>query len=179
MPVMDGYAVCRQLKSNRDLRPIPVLMISAGTSEAEVVAGLDAGADDYISKPFNVRIVQSRVRSALRVKELHDECIAANRELEEAKTAAEAANRSKSEFLSNMSHEIRTPMTAILGFTDILADSVTRPENLEAVATITRNGQHLLEILNDILDLSKIEGEKLMSRALNVGRVNWWPTLHR
>ncbi len=81
--------------------------------------------------------------------------------IEAARAAAEAANRSKSTFLANMSHEIRTPMTAILGYIDLIADKIVDVETLGHVHTIRRNGDFLLDIINDILDLSKIEAGKL------------------
>ncbi|MFO0896027.1 MAG: ATP-binding protein [Pirellulales bacterium] len=86
-----------------------------------------------------------------------------NLELTAAREAADESNRFKSEFLANMSHEIRTPMTAILGYTDVLIeDNWGRQATQDALGILKRNGEHLLELINDILDLSKIEAGKLV-----------------
>ncbi len=82
--------------------------------------------------------------------------------LAKARDAAEAANRAKSEFLANMSHELRTPLNAILGFTQIMShDKLLSPDNQEYVNIINRSGQHLLELINDVLEMSKIEAGRL------------------
>jgi PAS domain S-box-containing protein len=108
-----------------------------------------------------VHDVTERRRAELKLQNYAAALEAANRELERSNAAAEAATRAKSEFLANMSHEIRTPMTAIIGFVDILAEHAKSPIEIEAVETIKRNGSHLLRIINDILDLAKVEAGKM------------------
>jgi two-component system, chemotaxis family, CheB/CheR fusion protein len=102
----------------------------------------------------------------------------ARREIEsmrrEVEAVLEQANRRESEFLANMSHEIRSPMTAILGYSDILLLHLQDPDDVECVKTIQESGNYLLEIINDILDLSKIEAGTL---RVNKERVALYPLL--
>lgn len=97
---------------------------------------------------------------------------ALKQQADEAREQAESANRFKSEFLANMSHEIRTPMTAILGYADLLESHLSDPDNLQSVRTIKRNGRFLINLINDILDLSKIESGKLELELVPVSPVD-------
>ncbi len=130
--------------------------------------------DQYYGRVWYFRDITDRKRAEEELRNYAAELETANKSLEKANRLAEAANRAKSQFLANMSHEIRTPMTAILGFADLLDGEVTccpecpkhglcpqRHIGREAVSTIHRNGKHLLAVINDILDLSKIESQKL------------------
>ena len=93
-------------------------------------------------------------------------------ELEEAMEQAEAANRAKSAFLANMSHELRTPLNAIIGLTEMMVTNVARfgtDKALDPLRRVHRAGRHLLELINQVLDLSKIEAGKL---ELNLESVN-------
>jgi signal transduction histidine kinase/CheY-like chemotaxis protein/HPt (histidine-containing phosphotransfer) domain-containing protein len=123
--------------------------------EAVLLAGIAAGALE--------RSHYAEVDEARRWAEQHAAGLARHAaELAKARNAALEASRAKAEFLANMSHEIRTPMTAILGYVGLLAKGAVPPKDRDVhLATIRRNGEHLLCILNDILDLSKIDAGRM------------------
>ncbi|MEG4047152.1 response regulator [Microcoleus sp. Pol17_C1] len=165
MPEMDGYEVCTQLKEDPKTSDIPVIFISALDEVLDKLTAFQVGGVDYVTKPFHVAEVLARIEHQLTIQRLKKQLLDRNKELQEeiierkkAEEAAAAASLAKSQFVANMSHELRTPLNAILGFTQVMSrDSLLSHENLENLRIINRSGQHLLELINDVLDLSKIE----------------------
>lgn len=132
----------------------PVILLT-GMHEGEVdMQALEAGAVDYLVKDgLSAEQLARSIRYALARKDMEFERV--------ERLRAEAENRSKSEFLAHLSHELRTPLSAILGFTELLINDEDKDERLGHLNIVHRNGKHLLGLLNDILDLSKIEAGKL------------------
>ncbi|MEG4069977.1 response regulator [Microcoleus sp. Pol11C2] len=165
MPEMDGYEVCTQLKEDPKTSDIPVIFISALDEVWDKLTAFQVGGVDYVTKPFHVAEVLARIEHQLTIQRLKKQLLDRNKELQEeiierkkAEEEAAAASLAKSQFVANMSHELRTPLNAILGFTQVMSrDSLLSHENLENLRIINRSGQHLLELINDVLDLSKIE----------------------
>ena len=104
MPKIDGYEVCQRLKADENTKYIPVLMLTAKGKVDHKVKGLDIGADDYMSKPFDYKELSARVRSLLSIKATHE------KKVEEEKSGA------LEQMMDQVAHEIRNPLTAIGGF---------------------------------------------------------------
>ena len=164
MPEIDGYEVLETLKEDNDSKDIPVIFVTGLTESENEVKGLALGAADYINKPFNAPVVKMRVKSQMKIvnqmrkiqslKEAEE--IERQRKLE----ILEESNKAKSRFLARMSHEIRTPMNAIISMAELALRSDKLSTTHEHVFTVKQAGTSLLAIINDILDISKIESGK-------------------
>jgi len=170
MPGMDGYEVCKILKSYPTTKDIPIIFLTALNDPKNIQKAFQFGAVDYISKPFSKEELTARVNLHISLKRTTEE-------LKKAKRAAEAAAEAKAIFLANMSHELRTPMNGIIGMVDILKRTELTEAQREYLSIIESSGENLLTIINDILDLSKIEAGHMelenipFSLKVELGRV--------
>ncbi len=153
MPGVDGFTATRAIKSLPEAKNIPIIMVSGLEDDESVDRAFSVGAVEYITKPICWPLLIHRLANICAATQ-------AKQEIMQAKLNADRANQSKSEFLANMSHELRTPMHAILSFASMGEEKVfdAKPEKLQQYfSRISESGQRLLALLNDLLDLSKLE----------------------
>jgi len=146
------------LLARRTVMPLSALVaatreVAAGNLEQRLHV---KGAEEFVSLSQSFNQMVAALQHSFRLRDRLE------KSLREARDRAEAANRAKSAFLANMSHELRTPLNGILGFGEYLLDpDLDEHERTEAAETIMQSGQHLLAILSDILDISKIEAGRI------------------
>jgi len=154
MPGMSGFDVLAKLKESEETKNIPVIFITGVRTSGSEHKGLDLGAVEYITKPFDQTVVKLRIRNQMQIINLQ-------RHLEAAVKQAQAANLAKSAFLANMNHEIRTPVNVIAGLTDVLLEDDSLPDSVvDFLEKISASSNTLMNLVNDVLDLSKIEAGK-------------------
>ena len=165
MPDMDGYEVCRKCRMNEKLSLTKIILISAKQMLEDRLEGYRAGADDYLTKPFEPEELLAKIQVFIKLKSI------------------EEIERIKSDLISVFSHETRTPLHAILGFAKLLLDNQDLPENeKEALLHIKRSGEDMLELVDKTILLSHLrDGSQslntkkiLLSRLIKMGveRVN-------
>lgn len=149
MPHMNGFEVCRHLKAGERWRHIPVILVTALADKEYLAHGLEAGADDFLSKPVNSLELRARVRSMLRIKDQFDRL---------------EANLQLREDMANMIvHDLRTPLTPILGLCELmlLANNLSLQQQKD-IGTIRSQARQINSYLNDMLILAKLEQEQLI-----------------
>jgi signal transduction histidine kinase len=180
MPGMDGYQVATRIKQNPATNNIPVIMLTALDDRNARMLGLNAGAEDFLTKPVDRAELCVRVRNLLRLKAYGDKLRVAHAalaialtEASEARLMAEHANNAKTQFLRAMSHELRTPLNAISGYTEILEMGIrgtVNPAQVKDLGRIKRASAYLLRLINDVLTIARLEGARplhLVSIAVN------------
>ena len=234
MPEMNGYDLCRAIKTDPALQDIPVILVTALNDARDIIRGIECGADNFVRKPYAEDYLLSRIRQMLANqvlrRDMHVEVGVAlylgeqkhfinagrqqildllistyeqavhvngelqarerqvielnmrlahhasqlentNREIAHKNLELAEASRMKSAFIANMSHELRTPLNAIIGFTGALLMKLAGPlttDQDKQLNTIRTSARHLLSLINDILDVAKIESGKVTVAAERV-----------
>lgn len=150
--LQSGLQLLKEAKARGYNNPI-IMLTGRDDIEADREASRSGAADFLVKKDLNASRIWRSIRYALASREATNERI--------ERVRAQAESKAKSRFLANLSHEIRSPLTSILGYSELLLQKEYNDETGEKIAIIHRNGIHLLNLINDVLDLSKIEARKI------------------
>jgi len=174
MPGMDGFEVCKRLKQNPASSDIPVIFLTAKSEDDDVIAGLELGAVDYVTKPFSHKELMTRVNTHLELKAAKDtillqreELKRANEKLKQSNAALKQANAAKDKFFSIISHDLGNLFNVLIGFSSILTKqtdmlSVEKKENF--IKTILQSSQKGYSLLKNLLEWSRAQTGRITSK---------------
>jgi len=184
MPECSGIELARVIRQNDQYAQLPIVFLSAENDSLKQLEALNVGAEAFFTKPINAKpLIETLLVKLKRARHLTrlnndlvtalDEATSMQKEMEGAKQEAEKANQAKNRFISSMSHELRTPMNAILGFSQLLSMDDLTEDQMSSVDEIINGGDHLLSLIDDILNLSQIESGNvnLSIESVNIQRI--------
>jgi signal transduction histidine kinase len=157
MPKMDGFEVCRQLKQVEGIRFTPVVLITILQDLEYKIKGLEAGADEFLSKPFNRLELLTRVRALLRTNHLHLELQYSYEELRRLEGF-------RDDLVAMIVHDLRSPLTVILGTLEVLQEDlrdVLNEEQAHAVSVAISSARRQMNLIHNMLDVQRLEEHKM------------------
>ncbi len=181
MPLMDGHALCRAIKSDPELGHTPLILLTARATNEMMLEGLEEGADDYMAKPFNARELLARVRNLLFMREQQRELSQSNEALRDLNEHLSHANdtlihrtveliqslEKNNEILGVASHDLKNPLAGIIGLAEIILENIRdstdddiKAEALECITLLHSEAARMLRIIKELLDKHR-EGEQL------------------
>ncbi len=150
IPEIDGFEVCKRIKNDKTTKHIPIIMLTAKSNKKDKIHGLSVGADDYITKPFDLNELLARIKNLLTMQSLQQEII-------ETQVGAKFSQL-RLNFISMISHELRTPLNTILGYADILEDNQENnltEKQISYIKDLHTNANNLLEKIENLIAFSK------------------------
>ncbi len=145
MPGMDGFAACRALRGQPKTRFVPVIMVTALNEIEDRIRGLEAGADDFIAKPFSDDLLVAKIRSLLRLKQMRDDVEA-----------------QRADFTNMIVHDLRAPIHNILGLSELLREGLAGDEaSLRLLGLLDKSARKLDKLAAEFLDLNRMEAGRL------------------
>ena len=161
MPDMDGHEVLRHIKADAAMQQIAVIMISAVSEVQSVVRCIEAGAEDYLTKPFDPTLLRARVDSCLQKKRARDREATLFAQLQQNFKRLQELEKLRDDMRNMIVHDLRTPLTAVIAGVEMLGSCGTLDATQRELMTIaTSGGKTLLGMINDLLDVEKMESGK-------------------
>jgi two-component system sensor histidine kinase/response regulator len=157
MPGMNGYEVCRRLKADPRFAKIPIVFVTALSDTEDKLQAIEAGGDDFLTKPFNRPILLARIRSLLRLKEANDD-------LEASYLKLQALERLKDDLMKMVVHDLKSPLSAILATLEMAVDGdlgPLTPEQHRLLADAHLRGDDLVRLIDDLFELTALEESRV------------------
>ena len=176
MPDISGFKVCQILKDDAVLCTIPVIFLTASDDNKDRVKGLDLGAVDYVTKPFDVFELRARVRAALRTKQLQDQLATLNHELEERveqrTSEIKQLLEQKDAFVNQLSHDLKTPLPPLVALLPMLADRTEDSESKNMLKLVMNNVDYMKNLTEMTLQLAQLNSPNISLKLERVDLVS-------